>query len=537
MTLMLTLFVSMMIPSILRAEDVTGPGKVAPTNGPAGSVYGPIAYDPSGNIITVGSDSGVSNDYTYDPMGRIVAAAVQRSGNVQSQGYGYDAYGNRTAVTGVNAMTYSVDAATNRLGSGSPHYAQYDSVGNMTTWLPPGSVASREYTYDALNMVTKESAQETSGTQTVYHIYTADDERYWSLHVLPDGSNRSDDTIRDLSGQVLRDYLEGPGGFSIEQDYIYRDGLLLGAVTATGNQHYTLDHLGTPRLVTDQSGAKLAEHTYYPFGVELTDGSPTDGLLKYTGHERDPDLLGEAAGVTDYMHARYYAPGMGRFLSVDTFPGSRHSPQSWNRYSYVRNSPLGSIDPDGRCTFRLGDGTTYVDPNTVCVEVSAEDPGPSYESIFAATQAQSDLYVGQMIAWSDNQGYRIARPMLMLLERLRRDDPGLIGQSYGEQLAAVGLGRAGLGVLGMFRGGSQESSFFDGARFDLKGKPDPHHNFPEGVAAFEDAGTMTTFTGGDGRTYVMLEIQGAYRGTTGTFEFIKRADTNEIVHWFFNSVK
>jgi YD repeat-containing protein len=161
--LTLTLFVSMIV-SVLRAKDVAGPGKVAPTNGRAGSVYGPIAYDPSGNIITVGSDSGISNDYIYDPKGRIVAAAVQRSGNVQSQGYGYDAYGNRAAITGVNAMTYSVDATTNRLGSGSPHYAHYDSVGNMTTWLPPGSVASREYAYDALNMVTKESAQGTPGT-------------------------------------------------------------------------------------------------------------------------------------------------------------------------------------------------------------------------------------------------------------------------------------------------------------------------------------------------------------------------------------
>lgn len=49
------------------------------------------------------------------------------------------------------------------------------------------------------------------------------------------------------------------------------------------------------------------------------------------------------------MHARYYSPGLGRFLSVD--PGndsSRKHPQSWNRYAYARNNPLKYVDRDGK---------------------------------------------------------------------------------------------------------------------------------------------------------------------------------------------
>lgn len=51
---------------------------------------------------------------------------------------------------------------------------------------------------------------------------------------------------------------------------------------------------------------------------------------------------------TDFMHARYYSPNLGRFVSVDPIGGKVGSSQSWNRYSYVRNSPLGLTDIDGR---------------------------------------------------------------------------------------------------------------------------------------------------------------------------------------------
>jgi len=73
-------------------------------------------------------------------------------------------------------------------------------------------------------------------------------------------------------------------------------------------------------------------------GSSVPDGS---GRF-FTGHEHD-----SGTGF-DYMLARYYAGGQGRFLAVD--PGSDVQvliPQSWNRYAYVRNRPLGSVDYTG----------------------------------------------------------------------------------------------------------------------------------------------------------------------------------------------
>jgi RHS repeat-associated protein len=70
-------------------------------------------------------------------------------------------------------------------------------------------------------------------------------------------------------------------------------------------------------------------------------------------HARLPDTAPysrtvEMAGKsTDFMHARYYSPNLGRFVSVDSVGGDVGNSQSWNRYAYARNNPLKRIDPDG----------------------------------------------------------------------------------------------------------------------------------------------------------------------------------------------
>jgi len=62
-----------------------------------------------------------------------------------------------------------------------------------------------------------------------------------------------------------------------------------------------------------------------------------------TGKERDSE-----SGLDDYG-ARYYSSTMGRFMTPDPLlnSGRPWDPQSWNRYSYVRNNPLSNIDPTG----------------------------------------------------------------------------------------------------------------------------------------------------------------------------------------------
>ena len=126
----------------------------------------------------------------------------------------------------------------------------------------------------------------------------------------------------------------------------------------------TADHLGSPRLITNGSGAVVSRHDYQPFGEELFEGmggrtsaqgyGAEDGLRKqFTSKERDAET-----GL-DYFLARYYASIQGRFTSCDPLlPTKRHvaNPQLWNMYVYVLNNPLSLYDPDGRIDHGKGGG-------------------------------------------------------------------------------------------------------------------------------------------------------------------------------------
>jgi RHS repeat-associated protein len=85
--------------------------------------------------------------------------------------------------------------------------------------------------------------------------------------------------------------------------------------------------------------------------------------MKFTGHERDLDLLA-GASTLDYMHARYYDGALARFLSIDPVmnqDGNLFSPQGWNRYSYGANNPLTSVDPTGAILISLTGQSTLFD--------------------------------------------------------------------------------------------------------------------------------------------------------------------------------
>jgi hypothetical protein len=55
------------------------------------------------------------------------------------------------------------------------------------------------------------------------------------------------------------------------KDCIYLGGKLLASESSSqGTRYHFSDALGTPRVVTDPTGAVAARHDYDPFGVEMT---------------------------------------------------------------------------------------------------------------------------------------------------------------------------------------------------------------------------------------------------------------------------
>lgn len=298
-------------------------------------------YDGSGNIRKIGSDT-----FEYDTAGRLIKAVV----NGKTAQYSYDSFGNLLELVQQDraAVSVAIDSASNRMNGVG---IAYDAAGNLTD-----DGKSSRYVYDSLSMMTMAIAPLSTSPRRM--LYTADDER---IGVQVDYTGLTRWKIRDLGGKVVREF-EGNGWLWIE-DHVYANGSLVAADRPSpwgGLRHFHVDHLGSVRMITNATGAKVARHDYYPFGIEQTSffqetttfDYPRPDPMKFTSHERDfmGVLNAENTTYLDYMHARYYNPNWGRFLSVDPTWESADlgKPQSWNRYSYVRNNPVNATDPDGR---------------------------------------------------------------------------------------------------------------------------------------------------------------------------------------------
>lgn len=298
-------------------NEMTRPSAMTAVRGAATLwATGTHAYDGAGNLKAVGTQT-----FVYDSLSRVVQGNLPGS----TQSYTFDAYGNiQSITTGGSLQNTPTSSATNRLTSGV-----YDAAGNLTNW------SGNLYEYDPFNLMKRYIA---SGEEWHY-IYGADDERFWAYRLGGGGFW----ALRDLDGKVLRRYSDG----WTQQDYVYREGLLLAGAISTGEQrHFDVDHLGSVRLVTDGFGNQLGFHRYYPFGKEHT-ALQEGERMKFTGHERDLANLSGDGDDLDYMHARHYNPQLGRFLSFDRWGGSQWVPQSWNRYAYALGRPTIMIDPTG----------------------------------------------------------------------------------------------------------------------------------------------------------------------------------------------
>ncbi|HEX6898270.1 MAG TPA: RHS repeat-associated core domain-containing protein [Thermoanaerobaculia bacterium] len=288
---------------------------------------GAYAYDGAGNVKTIGTHA-----FTYDKVSRLKSANLylepNGSTNLRSQTFTYDAFGNLLAIGGHAGRNTPTTPGTNRLA-----LASYDASGNVTSWN------GNAYAYDPFNLMWN---YRTGSDEWVY-LYTADDERAWSYKT----DNTSLWALRGLDNKVLREYTTN-GAWSVASDYIHRDGALLAAETPQGLRHFHLDHLGTPRLISDGLGQQKAYHVYYPYGDEATAFNQDTIRAKFTGHERDLNNSAGAGDDLDYMHARFYGPLVGRFMSMDTVQGKSKVPQTWNRYTYTLSNPLKFIDSDGK---------------------------------------------------------------------------------------------------------------------------------------------------------------------------------------------
>jgi RHS repeat-associated protein len=309
---------------------------------------GPYAYDGSGNIVGIGSET-----YLYDRAGRLRRATTV--GGADEQLYSYDAYGNIVSIQSTVAgapftASFGVDALTNQLtGACAPgdlcFEGRYDASGNQTR-RDKATAQPDEYSWDPFNLL-----RELQTFRRERYIYDANDERIVVIERPAGVDTIRRYTLRGPANKVVRE-LEldvAANRWTLNRDYVYRGATLLASFSGaqtTPALHYHVDHLGSTRLITDRDGFPVSVQEFWPFGRETNRSAASGEPIKFTGHERDA-AGGSPGEDLDYMHLRYYDPNRARFLSVDPISGTPSRPQSWNRYSYVMNRPVNFFDPTG----------------------------------------------------------------------------------------------------------------------------------------------------------------------------------------------
>jgi RHS repeat-associated protein len=343
-----------------------------------GGQSGTMSYDSAGNLTT-DTYSGSAVTRVYDAENKMTSETTYNS--VVAGSYSYDGDGRRVKRVVGSAETWQVYGLGGELlaeyaanaGASSPQKEYGYRNGELLVtasvtsgWGAPPvlndnplqvgitTVQARHITElrDAINSLRSHRSMSAYSWQ-----YSATINDYISANPTLEMRTALDQALGAPSGGYAAGLAQGQPIKAIHIQEL-RDRLLTAWNSGSTFQINWLvaDHLGTPRMIVDKSGAlaNVKRHDYLPFGEELfagTGGRTTgQGYVgdnvrqKFTIKERDHET-----GL-DYFLARYYSSTQGRFASPDEpfADQSEGDPQSWNLYAYAGNSPLIYTDPFGR---------------------------------------------------------------------------------------------------------------------------------------------------------------------------------------------
>jgi RHS repeat-associated protein len=282
--------------------------------------------------------TGMAWAYAYDGLDRLVTATNSLTPS-ETRSYAYDAADNMVQNSG--PTTSGACAATPNLvypapgpTSVRPHApaticgtaVAYDANGNTTSYDSDGAglKGPRTFIYDLEN---RPLAITRDGVTTLF-AYGPDGERV--------SKSYAGTTIYYLGGEA-----------DITFNSVNPSGLLSSPIHAdirregTQTLYLIKDHLASNRLTIPQSAAALQSHAYGP------NGNPriTNAATVPTGRGYINERFDAETGL-QYLHARYYDPELGRFLSPDWWNPWKEG-VDFNRYAYALNDPINMSDPSG----------------------------------------------------------------------------------------------------------------------------------------------------------------------------------------------
>ncbi len=309
-------------------------------------------YDAAGNVLAIETPEGVRS-YAYDALDRLVSY-VDAAG--LETAYTYDAVGNRTSLVVGNEspVLYRYDAAHQLLQAGDTVYA-YDRNGRLISSAGPESLRRYSWDYQGRLVAVAESSPCAlpfplspdceCDEELVAYRYALTGERVETTHrgealetVLYDGAHAI--ASLDSSGRAVSSRQQGAQW----DEWTIVSEALPEAEGSPVVRYPLTEGQGTLVGAADAKGALAQQVSYDPWGVpegkaqEATSG--TVALPGFQGHLYEPET-----GLYD-LRARWYDPGLGRFISPDPVR-TPYNPAGLNPYVFGMNNPLRYTDPSG----------------------------------------------------------------------------------------------------------------------------------------------------------------------------------------------
>jgi|GEM_PF-1135489 len=375
----------------------------------AENYYTVLAMDERGNVTEFRQGNGVVTEREYDPAtGRLErqTASVLGVTHVQDLIYQWDNLGNldnrRDRSGGKDLFEEFHYDGLNRLKSAqisgrTAQTVEYDGLGNIEYKSdvghyqygsecdeaePAGPHALCEITSDetgqnVIDTLVYDSNGNMKSDNRRSLEYSTFDKPLWiknteTGHITefkygPDRSRYLRTDTDSDGGETVTRYIGNVEKITKPDDTVEIKRYLPGGAVVTiggsepGSRYLHKDHLGSVDVITDASGSVVQAMSFDAWGQRrnaqswealieaATKGFDTSITTRgYTGHE----MLDQVGLI--HMNGRIYDARLGRFLQADILIDGVTSTQGFNRYSYVHNNPLNTVDPTGYLGSFLG---------------------------------------------------------------------------------------------------------------------------------------------------------------------------------------
>ena len=289
-------------------------------------------------------DGSPYNDYTYDDIDRLTAAAYHNS---DTEGFVMDDLGNRDGnqtLRQEGTIHFTPDPLTNRYTAIAGHPLSYDDAGNLTQ-----DKDGYQFDYDYENRIT--AIKNASDAVIATMDYDTLGRR---IKVRDEIADKTTHYYYSDQWQVLSTYI----GSTLDKSFVYGNYIdeVLVMNDGTDDYYYLHDHLYSPVALLNASGSVIERYEYDAYGkmqvltpafVPLSFSQYANAYY-FTG--REVDWFDNGNLILQYNRRRPYSQYMGCWFTPDPWG----CVDGLNLYQYVNSNPLSGFDFYGLYTIMRG---------------------------------------------------------------------------------------------------------------------------------------------------------------------------------------